>query len=199
MFQFTGFALPLYIFKRQWPTYAGRVSPFGNPRIKACLPAPRGLSQATTPFIACCRQGIRRMHLFTWPIVNKYREGKAKRTPGGEWNRTLIKHKLCVWMCLEVSYRNIRITERWNRNRSVVCAWKYHTEILELQGDGREIEVMYVLGSTYNTSISLPSLCNSNISVWYFQAHTSLLFLSHASLCNSNISVSYFHAHTSLL
>jgi hypothetical protein len=26
-------------------------------------------------------------------------------------------------------------------------SWKYHTEILELQGDGREIEVMYVLGS----------------------------------------------------
>ena len=74
-------------------------------------------------------------------------------------------------MCLEVSYRNIRITERWKRNisdvcawkyhteilelqrdalkrnRSVVCAWKYHTEILELQRDGgREIEVMYVLG-----------------------------------------------------
>ena len=35
-------------------------------------------------------------------------------------------------MCLEVSYRNIRITERWKRNRSDVCAWKYHTEILEL-------------------------------------------------------------------
>ena len=73
-------------------------------------------------------------------------------------------------MCLEVSYRNIRITKRWKRNRSVVCAWKYHTEILELQRDvwkrnrsvvcawkyhteilelqrdGREIEVMYVLG-----------------------------------------------------
>ena len=74
-------------------------------------------------------------------------------------------------MFLEISYRNIRITERWKRNRSVVCAWKYHTEILELQRDawkrnrsgvcawtyhteilelqrdGREIEVMHVLGS----------------------------------------------------
>ena len=38
-------------------------------------------------------------------------------------------------MCLEVSYINIRITEKWKRNRSVVCAWKYHTEILELQRD----------------------------------------------------------------
>jgi hypothetical protein len=55
------------------------------------------------------------------------------------------------------------ITERWKRNRSDVCAWRYHTEILELQRDGREIE--------------------------YFQAHTTLLFLFHTSLCNSNISV----------
>ena len=79
-------------------------------------------------------------------------------------------------MRLEVSYRNIRITERWKRNRSVVCAWKYHTEILELQRDawkrnrsvvcawkyhteilelqrdGREIEVLYVLGR-YHTEI----------------------------------------------
>ena len=45
-------------------TLAGRVAPFGNPRIKACLLAPRGLSQATTSFIACCRQGIHQMHLF---------------------------------------------------------------------------------------------------------------------------------------
>jgi hypothetical protein len=37
--------------------------------------------------------------------------------------------------------------DAWRRNRSDVCAWKYHTEILELQRDGREIEVMYVLGS----------------------------------------------------
>jgi hypothetical protein len=35
---------------------------------------------------------------------------------------------------------------------------------------------------TYNTSISLPSLCNSNISAWYLQAHTSLLFLFHLSV-----------------
>jgi ribonuclease HI len=50
-------------------------------------------------------------------------------------------------MCLEVSYRNIRITERWKRNRSDVCVCRYHTEILELQRDGREIAVLHVLGS----------------------------------------------------
>ena len=42
------------------------VSPFGNPRIKACLSAPRGLSQTNTSFIAFCRQGIHRVRLVTW-------------------------------------------------------------------------------------------------------------------------------------
>ena len=62
MFQFTEFALPGLCIQ-PGVTLAGRVSPFGHPRIKACLPAPRGFSQATTSFIACDRQGIHRMHL----------------------------------------------------------------------------------------------------------------------------------------
>ena len=64
MFQFTGFALPTLCIQVGM-TLAGRVSPFGNPRIEARLPAPRGLSQAATSFVACCRQGIHHMHLFT--------------------------------------------------------------------------------------------------------------------------------------
>ena len=63
MFQFTGFALPTLCIQ-VGVTLAGRVSPFGNPRINAYLPAPRGLSQAVASFIACYRQGIHRMHLF---------------------------------------------------------------------------------------------------------------------------------------
>ena len=62
MFQFTRFASPslciqLEILLAEW------VSPFGYLRIKACLPAPRSFSQATTSFIACGRQGIHHMHL----------------------------------------------------------------------------------------------------------------------------------------
>ena len=45
----------------------GRVSPFGNLRINVCLLTPRSLSQATTSFIACNRQGIHHVHLFTCP------------------------------------------------------------------------------------------------------------------------------------
>ncbi len=63
MFQFTRFAStglciqPGILPKRQW------VSPFGDLRIKACLPAPRSFSQATTSFFACDRQGIHHVHL----------------------------------------------------------------------------------------------------------------------------------------
>ena len=46
---------------------AGWVSPFGNSRIKACLTAPRDLSQSTTSFIASSCQGIHHARLFTWP------------------------------------------------------------------------------------------------------------------------------------
>lgn len=59
MFQFPGYASPSYVFRcviippaRDW------VFPFGDPRIKACLTAPRGLSQPATSFIALRSQGI---------------------------------------------------------------------------------------------------------------------------------------------
>ena len=56
------FATPMY---SGWDTGLDQwVAPFGDLRIKACLSAPRSLSQTTTSFIACNRQGIRRMHLF---------------------------------------------------------------------------------------------------------------------------------------
>ena|SRR5215470_3015810 len=43
--------------------YHDRVSPFGDPRIKACLAAPRGFSQLATSFVAYSRQGIHRVPL----------------------------------------------------------------------------------------------------------------------------------------
>ena len=43
--------------------YLQWVSPFGNPRVKACLAANRGLSQLTTSFIAFLCLGIHRTPL----------------------------------------------------------------------------------------------------------------------------------------
>ena len=63
MFQFTRFASHTYVFSMRYPK--GWVSPFGNLRIKANLPAPRSLSQAITSFVAYHCQGIHHMLLFT--------------------------------------------------------------------------------------------------------------------------------------
>src|SRR5690625_1543699 len=67
MFQFSAFASATYGFSDGYLSEDRWVSPFGHPRIQGCLPPPRGLSQATTSFIACCRQGIHQMRLFTCP------------------------------------------------------------------------------------------------------------------------------------
>ena len=47
--------------------YPKRVSPFRDLRIKACLAAPRSLSQLTTSFFASWRQGIHHLLLIAWP------------------------------------------------------------------------------------------------------------------------------------
>ena len=59
MFHFPSFP-PHALCVQAWVTGhdSCRVSPFGNPRITACLPAPRGLSQATTSFFGSYCQGI---------------------------------------------------------------------------------------------------------------------------------------------
>ena len=63
MFQFTRFASHDYVFIVRY--LCRWVSPFGNLRIKANLPAPRSLSQAITSFVAYHCQGIHHMLLFT--------------------------------------------------------------------------------------------------------------------------------------
>ena len=71
MFQFPGFASCTYVFSTRYLPYDRWVSPFGHFRIKACLSAPRNISQITTSFIASYRQGIHRVRLFTWPYNPK--------------------------------------------------------------------------------------------------------------------------------
>ena len=66
MFQFARLPpLHLWIQCRVPAHYHGWVSPFGNPRIKACSAAPRGLSQPSTSFIGSWYQGIHRVPLFS--------------------------------------------------------------------------------------------------------------------------------------
>ena len=63
------------------------VSLFGDPRIKARLPAPQGLSQVTTSFVGSWCQGIHRLHLVACclylqrcsrPLCNSQNTGETK-------------------------------------------------------------------------------------------------------------------------
>ena len=58
MFQFPPFARH---------TYGFSVAQFGNPGINTCLTVSPGLSQSSTPFIACWRLDIPHMPLVAWP------------------------------------------------------------------------------------------------------------------------------------
>jgi hypothetical protein len=67
MFHFPSFPPnTLYIQVQVTGHISSRVTPFGNPRITARLPAPRGLSQAPTSFIGSWCQDIHRMPLKTY-------------------------------------------------------------------------------------------------------------------------------------
>jgi hypothetical protein len=72
------------------PHDGGRVSPFGNPRITAWLPAPRGLSQAPTSFFGSWYQGIHRVPLKTWLHISLQ---NTQRNPASE------KAELQVYRC----------------------------------------------------------------------------------------------------
>lgn len=65
---------PPYVFRRRSPDITPvsfEVSLFGDPRIEACLPAPRGLSQVTTSFVGSWCLGIHRLHLVACLFIYK--------------------------------------------------------------------------------------------------------------------------------
>ena len=64
MFQFSRFALTALCIQAAVPQKRC-VATFGNPRITALLPAPLGLSQVHTSFVASQRQDIHRLPLVT--------------------------------------------------------------------------------------------------------------------------------------
>ena len=95
-----------------------RVSPFGNLRVNACLPAHRSLSQAPTSFIASQRQGIHQTPLscltlirlkFAYCILecDLYIKLSCQRTG---W----IKSLSCTWQrVIHNQVTNSRICSRW--------------------------------------------------------------------------------------
>ncbi len=85
MFQFTGFPLPVLCVR----TGVIRHDPyevflFGDPRIGACLAAPRGLSQPATSFFGFQRQGIHRVPFATCRDDARARYGILKGRHGSD-------------------------------------------------------------------------------------------------------------------
>jgi hypothetical protein len=80
MFQFPWFPLPALCVQagvtRHDPC---QVFPFGDPRIEACLAAPRGLSQPATSFIGFQRLGIHRVPFTTCRNDARARYGVLKK------------------------------------------------------------------------------------------------------------------------
>ena len=70
---------PYHIQTRVTPHNGRRVPPFGNPRITARKPAPRGISQATASFIGPRCQGIHRTLIKTNNTQNNTTHGTTQR------------------------------------------------------------------------------------------------------------------------
>ena len=91
MFQFPGYAAVTYEFSYGFSLKSERVAPFGNPRIKAWLTAPRGLSQPPTSFIACFSQGIHTMRYVTF-FFSLVRKCSIQRIKTLTDNRLTVKN-----------------------------------------------------------------------------------------------------------
>ena len=78
---------PYELQTRVTPHNGRRVPPFGNPRITARKPAPRGISQATTSFIGPQCQGIHRTLITT----NTHKQ-TIKQTQSRHMRHTTARH-----------------------------------------------------------------------------------------------------------
>ena len=75
--------------RRHYPPW---VSPFGHPRIKAWLAAPRGFSQLPTSFFASCRLGIHRVPFVAWSSLSVVSFFEERRPGSSAVNRRPTTH-----------------------------------------------------------------------------------------------------------
>lgn len=85
------FHFPAYPPHKAVPAHDGRrVSPFGNPRIKAHLAAPRGLSQPVTSFIGPVCQGIHHTPLQATPARSRDSKQEERQSPDDKSSHSTI-------------------------------------------------------------------------------------------------------------
>jgi hypothetical protein len=90
MFHFPRFTSHTYVFSVRYHSGLAPlwwVSPFGHPRVKACLTARRGFSQPTTSFIVSWRRGI---HLCALKSLTSSFEAKVQNTTASSFQFLLL-------------------------------------------------------------------------------------------------------------
>ena len=99
------------------------VSPFGNLRIKANLPAPRSISQAITSFVAYHRQGIHHMLLFTWPYNFDVSRLSFNQVKLHHYNSSKCLSGLAPdALCRFNSYLSTKLNICWRNQK---CCWRH--------------------------------------------------------------------------
>ena len=146
------------------------VSPFGNPRIKAYLSAPRGLSQTYTSFIAFCRQGIHRVRLVTWSYNPKPFRRQLPALCVGAF--VLLGHVLVYAPSLHL--RPALIAETWlemaHASNTPCCISTEHRRVADLGlTNGGAAKLLRTntntFDTTYRTCFADTVLCSFRISI----------------------------------
>ena len=102
-----------------------RVSPFGNPRIKAWLTTPRGLSRPPTSFIGSWCQGIHRAPLKTWPQMLASTMQFSNNQPSPTRHPEQSGPHETGLPCTEVNSRSLRTQQRARQALSMIA---FHAE-----------------------------------------------------------------------
>ena len=105
-----------------------RVAPFGNVRVKGCLPPHRTLSQVTTSFIASSCQGIHRMRLIAWPYNPKQCFIAAPfrlipRCSRRSVSRVDSLHSFLRFVCALSQTKSLALNNLWIDHLRQIYAW----------------------------------------------------------------------------
>ena len=165
MFQFPGFA-PLTWYSWEW------VSPFGHSRIKACLPTPRDLSQATTSFIAFHCQGIHRMHLITWSYnpKNSSVTYSSKRWHDFNLDRTHLS-RLTPFQLNQI-VKEQTLQKKYKVHKATLSRFVYFALILMMHGGARRDRTADLLRARQ----ALSQLSYGPLAYYFFVVFCALCF-----------------------
>ena len=94
-----------------------------------------------------------RLNTHSWPIVNKYREGKVKRTPDGEWKES---ETICLQSSRSLIFLDLSGTIGWLRTFCIM---------------GRRVTLSGKVNQIFWEAVAKASLNRANV-VWWSRPET---------------------------